>query len=109
MRFVLLLLLLCGCAHQPAQSRRLSVMSTMPLVLLSTDEPRPGHLQIFYRWPDETNTWFAEWSTNLIQWHRAYNETILPGGLRYTEGDAWEAKRFWRLVTIHELGKKQMN
>jgi len=100
-RFVLLLLLLCGCAHKPAQSRRLSAVSTA-LVLLSVDEPRPGHLRVFFRWPDETNTWFAEWSTNLVQWHRAYNETILPGGLRYTEGDAWETKRFWRLVTIHE-------
>lgn len=97
MRFAFLLLLcFCGCAHQPAQSRRLSAAPTA-LVLLSGDEPRPGHLRVFFRWPDETNIWAAEWTTNLIEWNRTQNETILPGGLRYTEADMWASNRYWRV------------
>jgi len=56
-----------------------------------------NHVQLFFRWPDETNIWAAEWMTNLIEWHQAQNETILPGGLRYTEGDAWGTGRYWRI------------
>ena len=56
-----------------------------------------NHVTLYFRWPDETNAWIAEWSTNLVEWHQAQNETILPGGLRYTEGDAWGLGRLWRV------------
>ena len=98
MRFAFLPLLLCSCAHQPAAPAfRLSAAAGAPLVLLSTDGPLTNRVRVFFRWPDEANIWFAEWTTNLTEWHRAQNETILPEGLRYTEGDAWGNDRLWRV------------
>jgi len=96
---ILALSLVLGCSDDTPQKRfRFSAPTFPEDVVLSTVYTNGGHILVLFRWPlNTTNLWHMEWTTNFTEWHPTQNETILPGGLRYVEGNTWGTNRYWRL------------
>jgi len=99
---------LVGCA---GQSRVMTLRSTTPpdttppevSIWFETFESTPlfiyrkGSGGVSVQWTS-TNTWIAEWSTNMSDWHRANDSHELDGSNRHsTESDLWSHAWFLRL------------